>query len=44
MLVKTVIAGGAVETFDEGILHGFAGLDVVIQTLAAESRSAGRFR
>jgi hypothetical protein len=29
VLVKAVIAEGAVEGFNEGILHGFAGLDVM---------------
>jgi hypothetical protein len=29
MLVKAVVAEGAVEAFDKGVLHGFAGLDVM---------------
>ena len=29
VLVEAVIAEGAVEGFDEGVLHGFAWLDVV---------------
>lgn len=29
VLVQTVVAEGAVEAFDEGVLHGFAWLDVV---------------
>ena len=29
VLVEAVIAKGAVEAFDEGVLHGFAGLDVM---------------
>ena len=28
MPVKAVVAEGAIEAFDKGILHGFAGLDV----------------
>ena len=43
MLVETVITEGAVEAFDEGILHGFAGLDVVkgdVVGLSPEMESA----
>ncbi len=29
MLVEAIVAKGAIEAFDESILHGFAGLDVV---------------
>ena len=43
VLVKAVVAEGAIEALDEGILHGFAGLDVV-EPANAEPKGEGPCR
>ena len=43
VLVEAIVAEGAVEAFDEGVLHGFAGLDVVEVDVIALSPEMQRF-